>query len=131
MNDEIMDDSAEKEKTFTQNEVNKIVSDRVSREKAHYEMKLMEHVKEIKRRERVYSISAELATRGISGSELAESWCDLPEETIAKNIKILDAAISEGVERGIDERLKSSQPPKAATASPDPEADIRQAMGLK
>jgi len=118
------------ERAFTQDEVNRIVSERVAKEKAKYEYELGKRDRELSRRSRVAEIGLRLNRMGFDGADgIAEVWADLPDDTAEKNITALDKAIRDTIQREIDGRLRAKAPAKGAAGGAD--SSIRRAMGLK
>ena len=121
----------ENEKTFSQEEVNNIVQERLAKEKAKYEKLLEEQKAEYDKRERLYQAKDELNKRGIP-AELA-SLVKLDDEAayndsislLEKNYKTVHP--SEPLVRGVTPENRGRSTKSTGFSGSDP---IKKAMGL-
>ncbi len=144
---------AEEVKTFTQEEVDRIVQGRIAKEKKAWQKSLddekteaeklasmsekdkkayqeQKRVKDLEAREAAITrreLSAQakeqLAEKGISTS-LAEILNYTDADTCKKSIEVVEKAFQEAVEKAVEERIKGNAPLKKAKDGAVTEADI-------
>ena len=120
-------------KTFTQEEVNTIVSDRLKREREklnkEQEEKLKQREEAIKERELRLLAAEKLTAAGLPKTLVDALNCS-SEETTNKSIKIISEAFQEYTKgEGVSSERKVQYAPKGAGYSN--EASFRNAMGIK
>lgn len=118
-------DAGQVEKTFTQEEVNKIVQDRLARIKSEpndKEIKLEQRAKELDMKERKLEAKAIFAEKSLP-KELLDILDYSDEEKMKEHIKILEKTYSAGHTGGGYNPVRGGAP-----CQDDP---IREAMGLK
>lgn len=116
-------------RTFTQEEVNRIVSDRLSKEKIKAEAAALLREKEIGRREYAYYTQKTLEEKKLP-SYLINAFSGGDKEAFDKGIEVIERAVKEATDIHIAERMKGA-PPKASSSTSTADATIRGAMGLK
>ena len=113
-------------KTFTQEEVNKIVQDRLAREKgkapSEAEKALEEREKAVASKEREISFKATMKAKGIP-EEVYDALNCTSEDTFNKSLEILSPYILQS-----KEPIRNAVGPTSGSAGND---SIRAAMGLK
>ena len=91
--------SMEGNKTFTQDELNHIISDRLAKERGKYETQLAEKEQELSRRELMFTAKERIAETGLPPAILdAINMADA--ETMEKSLEILQKAWPERKEPG-------------------------------
>ena len=122
----------ENEKMFTQDEVNTIVQERLSKEKAKYDRILAEKEAEYNKRERFYQAKDELSRRGIP-AELASLVQLDTDDSFNNSISLLEKNYkqpiphNEPVVHGKTPENRGCTTPQGGFQTGDP---IRNAMGL-
>lgn len=123
-------------KTFSQEDVNRIVSERLAREKSKPDADLAQREQDLQRREFLLSAKETLTARGLS-HDLLDALNTSTPETFNKSLDILEASIkkmAEGTvaaERAANPHRKLDIPPAGRLPGEDKTAAIRAAMGLK
>jgi|GEM_PF-3479452 len=126
------------EPKYTQAEIDRIVNDRLTRERTKHAAELKKQEEAYARRDRVNAMQDRLRSLSYEGQktsstyrleapELAEVWADLPEDEQNKRIAGLHSAFASAVESEINERIKSPAPKLGASPVHDP---VHSAMGL-
>jgi len=126
------------ETKFTQSDLDRIVNDRLARERTKHAAELKKQEEAYARRDRVNAVQERLHKLAIEGQrttttlrieapELAEVWADLPEDIQNERFKALHSALLAAVDAEINERIKSPAPKAGGMTRPDP---VRQGMGL-
>ena len=110
------------DKAFTQEEVNTIIQDRLAKEKAKFDKQ-----KDIKRREKRLEAREKLQEKGLP-AELIDLVKLDSDETFKSSLDILENAYKTKVPESKPTSGGGYSP--AAGATPDPDANIRKAMGL-
>lgn len=124
------------DKTFTQEEVNTIVQDRLAKEKAKYEKQISDLKADIAGREKRMEARVKLREKGLP-EELAELVKIDDDESFNNSLGLLEAAYKKetcptgGSGSGNSGTQKGSGYSPMAGGMPNPENDIRRAMGLK
>ena len=108
------------DKAFTQEEVNTIIQDRLAKEKAKFDKQISDMQEDIKRREK-------LQEKGLP-AELIDLVKLDSDETFKSSLDILENAYKTKVPESKPTSGGGYSP--AAGATPDPDANIRKAMGL-
>ena len=126
----------EETKTFTQEEVNTIVQDRIAKEKAKYEKQIQEMQADIARREKRNEAADLLRQKGLS-AELIDLVRLDDDEAFNKSISLLEKTCKnqQKPEAGNEEghkvpgatKMVGMTPPMAGKLQNDP---VRAAMGL-
>jgi len=126
------------ETKFTQSDLDRIVNDRLTRERTKHAAELKKQVEAYARRDRVAAMQGRLNNLSIEGHpqtirleapELAEVWADLPEAEQTARLTGLNSAIMVAVDAAVNERIKSPAPKLGGIpARVDP---VRQGMGLQ
>lgn len=118
------------DKTFTQEEVNAIIQDRLGKEKAKHEKQMLDLQKDVSRREKRLQALEKLNEKGLPG-ELVDLVRLDDDEAFNSSIELLEKtygnsniAANQGIRRG----QASYTPANGGTSNEDP---IRSAMGLK
>lgn len=124
-------EDAQQGKTFTQDDVNRIVQDRLSKERAKTESGYIEKEKELARREFLLDARKELSDRGYPDS-IMEALNAADKDTFKKSLDILDAYMKERGATKVDSKLEQKKarftaPSHLQNSGFDP---VRQAMGL-
>ncbi|WKY43926.1 DUF4355 domain-containing protein [Eubacteriaceae bacterium ES2] len=110
-------------KTFSQDQVNEIVRDRLAKEKEKTQKKYEAMEQEFKNKELNFKAKELLSEKGIS-LDILDALKYEDEETLMKSIEIVEKAL----------KLPSAPPryePKAGGESPSTDDQIREWMGLK
>ena len=125
------------EKTFTQEEVNKIVEKRLSRERQKIadllgqdeaEKKLAEREKAVAYKEMRMEAAEAFSHAGIP-SELLDLLDYKDKESCAKSVEAVKKAFRNSVSVGVERRLRGSAPPRCP-ADEEPIDQVRKAFGL-
>ena len=123
------------DKAFTQEEVNTIVQDRLAKEKAKFEKQLSDAQADIRRREKRLEAREQLQAKGLP-VELADLVKLDDDESFNTSLSLLENTYNSRVPG----QQRVGDPPTeingggyipAAGEKPNPENDIRKAMGLK
>lgn len=122
------------DKTFTQEEVNTIVQDRLAREKEKYEKQINDLKEDIAAREKRMEARVKLREKGLP-EELADLVKIDNDESFNNSLSLLETAYKskhvEGPEVGNVGTQKNSGYTPMAGGAPNQENNIRRAMGLK
>lgn len=123
------------DKAFTQEEVNTIVQDRLAKEKAKFEKQLSDAQADIRRREKRLEAREQLQAKGLP-VELADLVKLDDDESFNTSLSLLESTYNSrvpGQQRLGDSptEIKGGGYVPAAGGQPNPENDIRKAMGLK
>ena len=120
-----VEDAGKNEKTFTQEDVNRIVQDRLSRERkvsSDAEKTLEDRERELAQKEQEIAFKAVLDSKGIP-KEIYEALNCTSEEAFNKSIEILEPYFQK-----LKEPIRNAVGPTRGAIHVDP---IRKAMGLK
>lgn len=147
-------------KTFTQDDVDKIVQARIAKERKAFDaqiekakkeaeenarlsaeelakkkseeaaQQLAQREAEITKRERRASALETLGTKKLS-AELADVLDYSSDDALTASIEKLEKSFNAAVQKAVDDKLKGSTPPSGGAGNPDPVADFRKAIGLK
>lgn len=122
----------ETDKTFTQEEVNEIVRDRLSKEKAKYEKLVAEKEAEYSRKERLLNAREELSRRGLP-DELASLVKLDDDESFSNSLTLLEKHFKTGFSP--KPMVTGKTPENRGHSVPSSEGNkvdvsIRKAMGL-
>lgn len=119
------------EKTFTQEDVNRIIGERLAKERSKSEQELSKREKELQQREMRLTAKEMLSARGLS-QDLADALNCADKETLEKSISIVEKIFNENKEEASKPIFTSKKPYMGVTASPIHSEDtaIRKAMGL-
>lgn len=122
------------DKAFTQEEVNTIVQDRLAKEKAKYEKQFSDMQAEIRRREKRLEAREQLQAKGLP-AELADLVKLDDDESFNTSLALLESTYNTRTPEpagsgGSSGENKGGYNP-AAGGAPNPENNIRKAMGLK
>lgn len=120
------------EKTFTQEEVNRIVGERLSKEKSKGNTDFSKREQELLQRELRLSAKEMLSSKGLS-VQLADPLDCTSQESLEKGISLIEAAFNEysgAIKRNI--KIIGAVPGQSGVGGKDTPADdsIRKAMGL-
>lgn len=125
------------DKAFTQEEVNTIVQDRLAKEKAKYDKQISDMQADIKRREKRMEAREKLQVMGLP-AELADLVKLDDDESFNTSLSLLEQAYKTRIPGQQREGDPVNRPvggyiPQAGgmPPTPNPENDIRKAMGLK
>lgn len=118
-------------KTFSQDDVNRIVQERLSKERAKTESGFAEREKELARREFALDARKELSDRGYP-EDLLDALNATDANSLKKSLDILDSYMKEHGAAKTDSKLEQKKarftvPTRLHESGVD---DIRQAMGL-
>lgn len=120
------------EKTFTQEQVNAIVGERLAKEKAKGDAALVERERELARRELLMTAKERLAEKGLPAALIDAINVSSPE-ALDKSISIIAAEL--GKQNTQPPTIHGMKPYTPDNAPPDSaaqrELSIRKAMGLK
>lgn len=108
-------------KTFTQNELDRIVKDRLAKEKVKTQQQFEAMEKEFKQKELNLQAKELLTSKGLA-LEILDALKYEDEDTLNKSVNLIESI------------FKTGTTPKynpAAGGAPDPDQQIREAMGLK
>lgn len=114
------------ERTFTQEEVNRIVSERLAKEKAKAENALAEREQAISKRERMFEARKKLQENGLS-VDLVEVMDTSSDEALDKAIDAFKRAISTNGSRQI---VENKLPESHERDDYNADMELRKAMGL-
>ena len=121
----------EQEKRFTQEDVNRILANRLARVKNETDVEFGQREAELSKRELLLDAREKLTEVGLSKELVTAINCS-DRETMEKSIHTIIAAIGTSSERGIQPTTYRVSTGTAATGSQGSEDDsIRAAMGLK
>ena len=115
------------DKALTQEEVNTIIQDRLAKEKAKFDKQISDMQENIKRREERLEAREKLQEKGLP-AELIDLVKLDSDETFKSSLDILENAYKTKVPESKPTSGGGYSP--AAGATPDPDANIRKAMGL-
>lgn len=124
------------DKAFTQDEVNTIIQDRLAKEKAKFDKQLNDMQADIRRREKLLDAREQLQAKGLP-VELAELVKLEDDDSFNTSLKLLETTYKTRVPArqdnagGAGAGAAAGGYNPAAGAPPNPDADIRKAMGLK
>lgn len=119
------------EKTFTQDEVNKIVSERLARDKGKNSAELEKREHELEQRELAMTAREKLAERGLP-KELAEVLRFSDDESMNKSIDAIEKIINENKTQGVTFRgFQPGQSLDFKNADSQLNSEMRKAMGLR
>lgn len=122
------------DKAFTQEEVNTIIQDRLAKEKAKFDKQLSDMQAEIQRREKRLEAREQLQKKGLP-VELADLVKLDDDESFNTSLALLENTYNSrvpelpGRDAGLNRGAAGYEP--AGGAAPNPETDLRRAMGLK
>lgn len=114
------------DRTFTQEEVNGIVQERLAREKAKYDQQLIDMQADINRREKRLQALEKLKEEDLP-AELVELVRTEDDESFNKSIELLKNTYKSQNSEVISRSVQNYRPMSGSSAT-DP---IREAMGLK
>lgn len=128
------------EKTFTQDQVNKIVEERLLRQKNKYEnmmkgmspeaAELEERGKDLAKREALFEAKQMLLEKGLPLELIDMVKVDDPEK-VAESVNAVKSIFDKAIEIGVNEKLKGSTPLKDAPRDIGSDEDaVRAAFGL-
>lgn len=122
---------AMEEKTFTQDDVNRIVQDRLSKERTKGEAEILQREHDLARREFVLSARETLTAKGLSHT-LLDALNTTSPEAFESSVAAVEELIKEREQRAFHNR----PPAYAAGTGTTPmlgsrDDEVRQAMGLK
>ena len=120
------------ERTFTQEEVNTIVQDRLAKEKAKYEKQISDMQADVKRREKLLDARAKLEERGLP-AELADLVRLEDDNAFNTSLELLERTYKQNQpavppDGGGTAARHNYEPMGGGYSKPDP---IREAMGLR
>lgn len=116
------------DKTFTQEEVNTIIQDRLAKEKAKYEKQLADVQTDIQQREKRLEAREKLQEKGLP-LELVDLIKLDSDESFNTSLSLLEKTYKTRVSEEQAFQGKSGYEP-AAGGKPSPDIEIRHAMGL-
>lgn len=120
-----------KEKTFTQDEVNRIVSERLARDKGKNSAELEKREHELEQRELAMTAREKLAERGLP-KELAEVLRFSDDESMNKSIDAIEKIINENKTQGVTfHGFQPGQSLDFKNADSQLNSEMRKAMGLR
>lgn len=120
------------DKAFTQEEVNTIVQDRLAKEKAKFDKQINDMQEDIRRREKRLEAREKLQEKGLP-AELIELVKLDDDESFNTSLGILEKAYKTKVPQLDDDKQQTGGAggySPAGGSGPNPNADIRKAMGL-
>lgn len=120
------------DKTFTQEEVNNIVQDRLAKEKAKYEKQLSEVQADVARREKLLDARQKLQEKGLP-SELAELVKLDDDNSFNTSLELIEKTYNnqqkpDALKQGVTGAVTNYNPVSGGAVHNDP---IRAAMGLR
>ena len=119
----------EAEKLFSQSDVDRILGERLAKEKAKHELAMKQYKAELALKDRIAEVNVQLSKLNIDSPELAKAWANLTDEDLTVNMDKLTAAIEAAVDKGVLDRIRPKEPPRSGPPN-RPTSGIRQAMGL-
>ena len=117
------------QRTFTQQELDKILNERLSRERARHVIELKRQQAEFARQSRIADITVRLNEFKFYSPDIASAWATLPENEANQRIEGLKTAISEAVSAIVNERIKAPIPKGQTSVNAQSEV-IKRGMGL-
>ncbi|MEA4804784.1 DUF4355 domain-containing protein [Acetobacterium wieringae] len=108
-------------KTFSQEEVNTIIRDRLTKEKEKIQKQYEAMEKEFKQKELNLKAKELLTSKGLS-LDILDALKYEDEDTLNKSVNLIESIFKTGTKPNYD---------PAAGGAPDPDQQIREAMGLK
>jgi len=119
------------ERTFTQDDINRIISKRVQEERARADAQLKQREAEIARREYDYHVLSTLENKQLP-PQLADILKGGDAATFDASLAAFEKLLHEATDKAVIKRLAGSPPPSGGRADPEAakRAGIRQAMGL-
>ncbi|MBC3804580.1 DUF4355 domain-containing protein [Acetobacterium fimetarium] len=108
-------------KTFSQEEVNTIIRDRLAKEKDKTQKQFEAMEKEFKQKELNLKAKELLSSKGLS-LDILDALKYEDEDTLNKSVNLIESIFKTGTKPKYD---------PAAGGAPDPDQQIREAMGLK
>lgn len=127
------------EKTFTQDQVNKIVEERLSRQKNKYEnmmkgmspeaAELEEKSKDLAKREALFEAKQILLEKGLPLELIDMVKVDDPEK-VAESVEAVKGIFDRAIEVGVSEKLKGKAPLKDVPKDTGSDDAVRAAFGL-
>jgi hypothetical protein len=123
--------SAAEEKTFTQDDVNRIIGERLAKEKAKGEQDFSKREQKLQQREICLTAKEMLSDKGLS-VKLIDALNCTNKETLEKSISILEEVLKENKEKASQVKLKGIIPVDRSSRTPSetPDDTLREAMGL-
>ena len=118
------------DKAFTQEEVNTIVQDRLAKEKAKFDKQLSDMQAQIQRREKRLEAREQLQKKGLP-VELADLVRLDDDESFNTSLALLENTYNSRVPELPGRNRDAAGYEPAGGAAPNPETDLRRAMGLK
>lgn len=115
------------EKTFTQDDVNRIVGERLAKEKSKGEQDFSKREQELQKRELLLSAKEMLADRGMS-AKLIDALNYTDKESLEKSISVIQDTYKE-VPNG-KPTLRGCTPGQSGDMSDTQDISLRKAMGL-
>ena len=131
MADDIQNTNPEQtgERTFTQDEVNHIVGERLAKEKAKGEAALAEREQQLAQRELLLTAKERLNELGLP-TELVDALNVSSSEAMEKSLKILHETYSQHAADARKTKLSGVTPAMGTGKVPDSNFELRQAFGL-
>lgn len=119
------------ESTFTQEQVNKIVSDRLAREKAKGEAALAEREQQLAQRELLLTAKEKLTESGLP-VELVDALNVSSPETLEKALNTVKTVFDKHKAEARPRKISGARPAESLGGTPKYDVDdsIRKAMGL-
>lgn len=133
-NNQAPETAGEGAKTFTQEDVNRIIGERLAKEKAANDAKLAQREQALTQRELLLTTKEKISSAGLP-SELAEAINMTSAETVDKALEIIKKIIKDGKEvpeiKGvIPEKVPRFSTGFSGASGYERDAGIRDAMGL-
>lgn len=108
-------------KTFSQEDVNKIINERLKKEKDKTQKQVEALEKEYQQKELNFKAKELLTSKGLS-LDILDALKYEDEDTLNKSVNLIESIFKTGTKPKYD---------PAAGGAPDPDQQIREAMGLK
>lgn len=133
-NNQTQENSGEGAKTFSQDDVNRIIGERLAKEKAANDAKLAQREQELSQRELLLTAKEKISSAGLP-AELAEAINMTSAETVDKALQIIQKIVNDSKPAPEIKGVKPADGPRFSTGVSggngfgryDP---IREAMGL-
>ena len=116
-------------KTFTQDQVNAIIGERLAKEKSKSELALVEREKELVKREMQLAAKEKIREMGLP-DELVEVLDVQDEEKLNKALSVIQAAINKNKSRDDLKVFEPNKLPKGDFPEEGIDSKLRKAMGL-
>lgn len=119
------------EKTFTQDDVNRIIGERLAKEKSKGDQDFSKREQELQQREIKLTAKEMLNDKGLS-VQLVDALNCTSKETLEKSISVIEQVFNENKKENTKFKIKGAKPGESGNEPQDKPTDaaIRKAMGF-